>query len=210
MEEKTPAPKKKNFPHSMGGGKSKRPGKPMAGKSPDVHEKGRPPALTPEVHKGIVDSVELLGMAESRAAMVMGFDGSAPSKWKKRGEAALKAWDTLTPEEQVFEDRYVRFFIALRDAEPKFEQANLLVIQRAAMTDWRAAQARLAMRMPETYGRRVLMGNDPRNPLPSPNVTASVLILPSNGRGANPPAIPGANPPTTAPAKPAGKKAGPA
>lgn len=175
--------KGKGNKHGKGGGVSKRPGKAMGGTDPSVPREGRPPALTTKIHQAIVDSVELLGMAEGRAGMVIGFDPSIISKWKTRGQKSLKAWDTLTPQQQAIELRYLKFFTALRDALPKFEQANLLIIQRAAMGgDWRAADRRLAMKMPDDYGKRFMMGGDPKNPIPLGGATKAVIYIPDNGR----------------------------
>lgn len=172
-------------PHRKGGGKSRRPGK----ADPKGQKTGRPPALTPRVHRAIIDNIELLGMPETTAAQAEGFDPSLVGKWKARGAEALAKWDSLTPAEQAEELRYVDFFKAIRDSGPKFEKANLTVIAKAAAEgDWRAAKSRLEHKMPEKYGRRFLLGNDPRNPLPRPTnpVLGAVLILPDNGRGDNP------------------------
>lgn len=159
-------------------GRSKRKGEPQEDQT------GRPPLLTPKLHKQIIDAVELLGMLESRAAMAYGISEATISRWKKRGIIALKAWDTLTPEQKAVESRYAEFFKALRNAEPKFEMANLTVIQNAAVNgDWRAAKERLAIKMPQIYGKRVMLGGDPQNPTPIPTMGARVQIyLPENGR----------------------------
>jgi hypothetical protein len=145
---------------------------------------GRPPLLSQKVHKAIIDAVELLGMMEGRAASAIGVSPSSVTIWKKRGQKALKEWDSLPPEKQALEARYCEFFKALRDAEPKFEMANLTIIQNAASKgDWRAAKERLAMKMPDAYGKRMMIGGDPHNPLPVPITGARVQIyMPDNGR----------------------------
>lgn len=168
-------------------GKSKRKGEPKASGA------GRPPLLTPKVHKLILDAVELLGMTEGRAALAYGLSPPAITGWKQRGFEAEKNWEKLTEKERETEKRYLEFLNALREAEPKFEMANLTIIQNAASHgDWRAAQARLALKMPAVYGKRVMVGNDPKNPMPSVPVLGAVMILPSNGR---------LKPPAPAPAK---------
>lgn len=142
------------------GGKSVRPAKPEEGKS------GRPSLLDAKLEAEIILSVAEYGMAESRAALAAGVTPGAVTKWKQRGRAAADAWDDLTPEQQVEEARYVSFFKALRDAEPYFERSNLSTIHAAAKTDWRAAKARLEMRFPLKYGKRVMLGGDPENKAP--------------------------------------------
>ncbi len=148
------------------GGISKRPGKPQ-GKVNGKDKIGRPPALTDEVQKEIIESVALDGMAESRAALASGIAPSTLSKWKARGRDALEIWDKLTPEEQAEELRYTIFFKALRDAEPQFEKANLRIIRNAATNgDWRAANRRLELRFPLKYGKKFQVSGDPENKTP--------------------------------------------
>lgn len=164
-------------PHGKGGGISKRPGKP----DPDNHKPGRPPGISDKVVEAIIENVELLGMAESRAGMAEGFSEGAVSTWKDRGEKSLKGWDTLTVEEQAREAPYVRLFKGLRDADPKFERSNLLVIQNSAVNgDWRAANRRLEIKYPDRYGKKFQVGGDPLNP--TPIATKAMIYLPDNGR----------------------------
>lgn len=149
---------------------SSRPGKARTDKA------GRPLALSSKVQKEIIDCVELLGMAETRAYRACGFDETTGSKWKTRGRLALAAWDKLAPEKQESEAIYVEFFKALRDAEPKFERANLTIIQNAAVGgDWRAADRRLAFKFPDRFGKRVMIAGDPKNPTPIPTVQTTSM-----------------------------------
>lgn len=160
-------------------GHSKRKGEPKA------YGLGRPTLLTPKLHKQIIEAVELLGMLESRAAEAYGISPSCITRWKTRGKAAIAEWDKLTPEKQAEERRYADFFNALREAEPKYEMANLTIIQHAAIKgDWRAADRRLAIKFPDRYGRKLQVGGDPQNPLPVPvaNVKAPAIYIPDNGR----------------------------
>lgn len=166
-------------------GPSKRRGEPR--KKPDgTPDRGRPPLLTPDLHDKIINAVELLGMTENRAGLAFGVSDSTVSAWKARGRKAETEWEKFTPQEQADEKPYYDFIRALRDADPKFEMANLLNIQQAAQRgEWRASRDRLAMRYPERYGKRVMVGNDPRNPMPTPVINPgvpTVLILPGNGR----------------------------
>ena len=169
------------------GGRSKRPGKiPIKG-DPSWHGTGQPPLLTPKLHKAIVDNIELLGMPEGPAGQAEGVSGASVSIWKTRGFKALEKWDTLTPAMQAIEKRYLDFFKALRDAEPKFMKANLIVVQTAAVGgDWRAADRRLAYKFPEQFGKQVTMRGDPKHPIPLVPVSGSVMILPDNRRGGAP------------------------
>ncbi len=158
-------------------GKSKRKGEPKESGA------GRPTLLTPKVHKLIIDAVELLGMTEGRAALAYGISPAAITRWKQRGIESEKVWDKLTEVERKVELRYIEFINALREAEPKFEMANLTIIQNAAAQgDWRAARDRLALKMPHVYGKRVMVANDPKNPMPSIPVLGAVIILPDNHR----------------------------
>lgn len=122
---------------------------------------GRPPILTKELLSKIIDHVELLGMAESRAARAVGVSPAAVTTWKMRGRVAEKEWDLLTPKDKETERIYVSFMKALQDAEPKFEAANLLVIQDATRRDWRAALALIERRIPEHWGKHFKIVGDP-------------------------------------------------
>jgi hypothetical protein len=144
------------------GGRSRRPGRPT-----DTPRKGRPPLLTPALHKAIVDAVELLGMPEGTAGQAYGISAGLVSKWKQRGRTALLKLDKLTKKQEAEERPYIDFFTAIRDAGPKFEMANLLIIQRAAVKgEWRAAKFRLEMYNRDRYGNRVMVGGDPENTTP--------------------------------------------
>jgi hypothetical protein len=151
------------------GGVSKRPGKPrIKAKSTDKGEKGRPPALTPEVQAEIIHSVSKLGMAETRAARASGFDSTIVGKWKARGQRAFEEWETLTPEDQESEARYVAFFHALRDSDYQFESVHLGRIEKASEKDFRASVRLLEWKYPLRYGKRLMHGGDPANPTPIP------------------------------------------
>lgn len=183
---------------------SKRPPKATTKEGPR-HHVGRPGSLTPEIHKEIIEAVEDLGMAESRAGMAAGFSSSAVYKWKTRGSESLKKWNTLSPSRQAEEAQYVLFFQALRDAEYKFERANLKTIKDASVAgDWRASRERLIMRLPGQYGRSLTHRGDPSAPIPMVAMAGAVLILPDNGRGDKPAAAPTPKKPK---AKPASKQA---
>lgn len=177
-----PKPKGPGKAHGKGGGISKRPGRPTT----DVNGKtsrGRPPALTKAVHDAIIYNVAELAMVETRACQAEGFDPSLAGKWKVRGAEALAKWAELTPKERTREMPYVHFFEALRDAHPKFIKANLKIIKGAAdRGDWRAADRRLEMADRATYGKRVLVGSDPKHPLPTTPILGGILILPDNRR----------------------------
>lgn len=188
---KTPGKGKGNT-HGLGGGKSKRPGRPEGIVEAKAKE-GRPPGLSPEAHKEIVYNVAELAMPESEACLAAGFDPSTVSKWKTRGNEAHLKWDTLTPRERAIEGRYLKFFTALRDARPKYIRANLETIAQAAKKDWRAADRRLEIVDRMRFGRKVLVGNDPKHPLPTTPVLGAVMILPNNGR-LKAPAAPAASP----------------
>ncbi len=187
------------------GGRSKRPGKAPPKDDPSWHGTGQPPALTPKMHQAIIDNVELLGMPEGPAGQAEGISGAAVSIWKSRGYEASKNWDKLTPAQQAIELRYLNFFKALRDAEPKFMKTNLAVVQTAALNgDWRAADRRLAYKFPEQFGKQLNLRGDPKHPLPIMPVSGTVLILPNNNRGDGKAAAPAAA--TTTKKKPAKKK----
>jgi hypothetical protein len=170
----------------MGGGASNRPGRPVMDKNGKA-SRGRPPALTPEIHKAIIYNVAELAMPETRACQAEGLDHSTVGKWKTRGAEALAKWNELTPRERAQERRYVEFFEALRDAFPKYIKGNLAIIKAAAdKGDWRAAERRLEFADRAAYGKRMLVGSDPKNPLPTMPTLGAVMILPSNGRERKP------------------------
>lgn len=172
--------------HKKGGGQSLRPGKPVLDENGKA-QRGRPPSLTPAVHAAIIYNVAELAMPETRACQAEGFDPSLVGKWKVRGAESLQKWEELTPAQRAKEKPFVDFFKALRDAMPKYVKANLSIIKRAADNgDWRAADRRLEIADRQTYGKKMLVGSDPRNPLPAMPVLGAVMILPSNGRERKP------------------------
>lgn len=184
-------------------GSSARPPKATTG---EKRQPGRPPALTPEIHREIIEAVEELGMAESRAGMAAGFSSNAVYIWKTRGQAALTKWAKLSPKSQEEERPYKEFFEALRDAEYKFERSNLKTIRNADKNgDWRASRERLVMRLPGQYGRSLTHRGDPSAPIPMVAMAGAVLILPDNGRGDGP--KPAAKPKAKKKSKPASKQA---
>ncbi len=192
------------------GGRSKRPGKAPPKGDPSWHGTGQPPALTPKLHAAIIENVELLGMPEGPAGQAEGISGAAVSIWKSRGFKALENWENLTPAERAIEERYLKFFKALRDAEPKFMKTNLVVVQSAALAgDWRAADRRLAYKFPEQFGKQVTMRGDPKHPIPIVPVSGSVLILPDNRRGDAPKQAMAKPAPVPAAAKKSKKKPAP-
>ncbi len=168
--------------HGKGGGKSKRPGRPVMDSNGKA-SRGRPPALTKEIHDAIIYNIAELSMPETVACQAEGFDPSLVGKWKLKGAESLANWAELTTSQRSRAKPYIEFFESLRDAKPRYIKSNLAIIKKAADAgDWRAADRRLAFADPATYGKRMMVGNDPKHPLPPTTVLGGVLILPDNRR----------------------------
>jgi hypothetical protein len=103
--------------------------------------RGRKPKLTPELQRRVVDIVRAGNYLEIAAA-ACGIHRSTLHRWLERGE-------------QQSHGMYREFYLAVERAQSEAELRDMLLIGKAAATDWRAAAWRLERRAPRRYGTQV-------------------------------------------------------
>lgn len=126
------------------------------------HAVGRRPALTPDVQAAIVDALEHGAHLRIAAAAARISDRTLHS-WLKRGrdELARVMPDTEPADDddetlldlEPTEERYVRFLLAVEQAEAVAEVQAVTTWSRAAGYDWRAARDLLARRHPDRWAQ---------------------------------------------------------
>lgn len=126
------------------------------------HPVGRRPTLTPEVQRAIVEALEAGAHLRIAAAAARISDRTLHA-WLKRGRDELAR---VTPEGEPTDDddgalldlepteeRYVRFLLAVEQAEAVAEVRAVTTWNRAAGYDWRAARDLLARRHPDRWAQ---------------------------------------------------------
>lgn len=123
---------------------------------------GRRPALTSAVQARIVEALEH-GAHLRIAAASAGIADRTLHSWLKRGRDELARvmpeGETTDDDEQTLldleptEERYVRFLLAVEQAEATAEVRAVTTWSRAAGYDWRAARDLLARRHPDRWAQ---------------------------------------------------------
>lgn len=113
---------------------------------------GAPPALTKKREDAIVKYIEE-GATRAAAAMASGVTARIIFIWFQRARAEIEAREEgALPNKR--EDRYVRLFRRVEQAEGMWETGMTAVVHKATATDWKAAAWVLERRRPHDYGRR--------------------------------------------------------
>lgn len=114
---------------------------------------GRPTKLTPELQAEMVNIIRVGNYVETACAYV-GLNKSTFYDWLKRGARELDRIKQnpkarIRKEEEIF----VEFSNAIKKAEAEAEARDVLIIGKAAETQWQAAAWRLERRLPKKWGR---------------------------------------------------------
>lgn len=114
---------------------------------------GRPTKLTPELQAEMVNIIRGGNYVETACAYV-GLNKSTFYDWMKRGARELDRVKK-NPKARVRKDEqiYVEFSNAIKKAEAEAEARDVLIIGKAAETQWQAAAWRLERRLPKKWGR---------------------------------------------------------
>ena len=99
---------------------------------------GQPTKCTPELIQAFADSIEL-GMPNNYACDLHGINPTTYCNWMNHGAEG--------------KEPYVRFFEAIKKAEPKFIAHNLNVIKNAAQAQWLPAAWLLERKAPQSFAR---------------------------------------------------------
>jgi len=115
---------------------------------------GRPTKLTPDLQDELVRVLRVGNYAETACAYV-GLNKTTFYDWMKRG---ARAQDKLKkdPDAEIphGEEIYIEFSNAIKKAEADAEARDVLIIGKAAESQWQAAAWRLERKFPEKWGRR--------------------------------------------------------
>lgn len=115
-----------------------------------------PRLLTPELQERFLSHVRA-GVPLHVAASVCGITPRAYQLWRRRGEAAA---DQPADERDQYDDVFIEFAVAMREAEAEAEARLVLLWSKAANTDWRAARDLLDRRF--AWHRHVEVGVNAR------------------------------------------------
>lgn len=105
---------------------------------------GRPTKLDADVARKIVEFIRAGSHAEPAAA-ACGIHRVTLYRWMKRGERQSRG---------IYRD----FYDAVMRAEAESELRHLMLISKAAPTDWRASAWLLERRWPNRYGLQITLG----------------------------------------------------
>lgn len=103
--------------------------------------RGRPTKFDPELAKRVIDLIRVGNFVETAAA-ACGVHRATLYRWLERGDRQR---------EGVLRD----FSDAVAKAQAESESRDLLLIAKAALSDWRAAAWRLERRWPRRFGPQV-------------------------------------------------------
>lgn len=126
---------------------------------------GRPSKLTPERQERIVELIRAGNYMEI-AAQAAGIDVSTLYRWLQRGEKARSG-------------PYRQFRDAVMRARVEAEARAVVVVQKAALTDWRAASWWLERAFPDRWGRRQKLEHSGPQGGPIPAEVRVTLVRPN-------------------------------
>lgn len=110
----------------------------------------RPIKLNAEIQKQIIDLIRAGNYIETASSCV-GVNKSTLYEWLKRGaREKQKNGDKINKSEQI----YVEFSNAVEKAIAEAEARDVLIIQKASQTDWKASAWRLERKFPNKWGRK--------------------------------------------------------
>lgn len=104
------------------------------------HPGGRPSKLTPEVQAELVKWIKAGNYIET-AARLVGVSKRSVFTWLEKGDGQKRG-------------RYAEFSRAVRGAMAEAEARLILLIDKSANTDWKAAAWRLERQYPDRWGRQ--------------------------------------------------------
>ena len=131
---------------------------------------GRPTKLTPELQAEMVNIIRGGNYVETACAYV-GLNKTTFYDWMKRGAREMDRVKKnpkarVRKEEQV----YVDFSNAIKKAEAEAEARDVLIIAKAAESQWQAAAWRLERRLPSKWGRQRPYDTDAKSDRPIINI----------------------------------------
>lgn len=110
----------------------------------------RPIKLNNEIQKQIIDLIRAGNYIETASSCV-GVNKSTLYDWLKRGAREKQRTDGKSNKN---EDVYVQFSNAVEKAIAEAEARDVLNIQKASQTDWKASAWRLERKFPNKWGRK--------------------------------------------------------
>lgn len=131
---------------------------------------GRPTKLTPELQAEMVNIIRGGNYVETACAYV-GLNKSTFYDWMKRGAREIDRVKK-NPKARVRKDEqiYVEFSNAIKKAEAEAEARDVLIIAKAAESQWQAAAWRLERRLPSKWGRQRPYDTDAKSDHPIINI----------------------------------------
>lgn len=114
---------------------------------------GRPSKLTPETAQRILDCIRAGNYLETSAAYA-GISKSSLFNYLRRGNQQRRG-------------KYRELLESVERALAEAEVRDVLTIERASKSDWKAAAWRLERKFPTRWGRRVEIGSTGSNPDPA-------------------------------------------
>lgn len=106
---------------------------------------GRPTKLTPELQASVVEAIRAGNYVETAAAFA-GIDKTTLYDWLRQGATAGSG-------------PYHEFSHAVKAAQAAAEVRDVMLIGKAAATQWQAAAWRLERKFPDRWGRKVQVGD---------------------------------------------------
>lgn len=117
-------------------------------------KQGRPTKLNEEVQNKIVQAVQAGNYIETAAAYA-GINKSSFYEWLKRGEREKQRVEKDSRlRVRKSEEDYVSFSNAIEKALAVSEMRDVLIIGKAAETQWQAAAWRLERKFPKRWGKK--------------------------------------------------------
>ena len=113
-------------------------------------KRGRSSKLTPEIAQRILDCVRAGNYLETSAAYA-GISKSSLFNYIRLGKRQSRG-------------KYRDFLEAVERAQAEAEVRDVVTVERASKTDWKAAAWRLERKFPARWGRRVEVGLTGSNP----------------------------------------------
>jgi hypothetical protein len=114
---------------------------------------GRPSLLTNELAESILRAIRA-GVPYKTAAGAHGIHYATFQNWRVRGRDALAIAEEHEIAIHPDDEPYVEFFEGVQRARDEGKAALVTLWRTAAVHDWRAARALLAVYEPETYAER--------------------------------------------------------
>jgi hypothetical protein len=113
----------------------------------------RPIKLTPEVQQKIVEAIKMGNYIETAAAYA-GISKNTLYDWMKRGAREKDRIAGTNRKPKATEAPFVEFSDAVEKALAAAEIRDVMLIGKAAETQWQAAAWRLERKFPDRWGRK--------------------------------------------------------